>query len=119
MTYTSVSSHLSLKEAVTTAAWSQPVAVGDGNRAIIDATVLAVQLGGADSWTLTIEQSNDLENWEALNALTITSSDTPGYYVMSAADSISMAYVRIAYAMTSLSTGDYLVVDSGISVFHV
>lgn len=97
---------------------SQPVSMDGANAARQDATVFHLALGTATGFTIDIEGSNDLENWEDLaNTLTFTAE---AYQVPASFEAdVSFAYIRLRYGWSGTPNGSSkAIVNTGVNTFH-
>ena len=109
--YYQVASKLVLVRADTeTPQYSQAVNMAGGNGLLVEATAFN-QAGG--NTVITIEQSNDLENWSNLSPSTTGTLTGSMDYTTIQAGSIAAQYVRLKYSQLSAGTA---VVAAGIDV---
>ena len=92
--------------------YSQPVAMAGANATQFDFVILSV--GGTPTVTITIQESNDLENWrDRTGTGSSDNSSAGGYKLSSAATGVAAGYVRAKVVLTG--TTPIAVVSVGLN----
>ncbi len=91
--------------------FSQAVSVGSGNAAQLDA--VCFNLGGATSYTLEIQGSNDGSNW---SVITTNAGLVLGYSAPTKSTGIGFSQVRVRYSV-SAGAGT-IIISCGINISH-
>ena len=91
--------------------YSQPVSMQRANNVFVETMVYEVT--GSGNLTISVEQSNDLENWDQLSDEISETTVTPGFYISAnAGEKTGAAYVRLKYTM---SAGSSCILAAGLN----
>lgn len=110
--YTQVASKL---DVVTDAKYSQAVSMEGANAVQMEATVFNIK-GTSAELTISLQGSNDLQNWDTLGAFDSTFADIG--YATKKLTGIANAYVRLKYEMTT-GTSPQAIVGAGINTANL
>ena len=114
--YSQVEQKLYVTEAA--AAYSQAVSMAGANGVLVEATCFNYTISGGDSLRISVEESNDLQNWEDISGTAAERIDFTGIgYDTAQVGSIAAQYVRLKIefwaAETPVTSGE-AVVAAGI-----
>lgn len=89
--------------------YSRAVGMLDANGLLMQAVYVATEASPAPSLKITLQESNDLQNWESGVQLLLTDV---GYEVKQTTTGVASAHVRFKYEVDGGSAGDVAIVSS-------
>lgn len=92
---------------------SQAVSMEEANAVVIDYVVFSLSGTGSPAVTITLQLSNDLENWTSFSGMTNNAPTAAGYGLSSTATGIATAYVRLKASLSG--TTPVAVVSAGVN----
>lgn len=99
--------------------YSQPVAMaGANNQPWVDCVVFHFEGTGSPNLAISVEESNDLENWDDAFGGTpaIGTIGSEGYYEASHSEKVQGAYIRLKYKLTG--TAPKVIFAANVNLSH-